>query len=522
MQLMQQRKQPTARAILTLAAVMSMSVAGPVTAQRGTDPRHKEFPIAAEPLMAVVSLNKQRVSIYAGGNKVLQAPVSTGQKGYETPAGIYSVIEKNREHYSNLYDDAAMPFMQRLTWSGIALHAGALPGYPASHGCIRMPHEFAEQLFDLSKMGMRVVVVRDDMSPVDFAHPALFKPGPIRSEGSIAPVADRPSNDMASSATGGAGAGQTWRSIAASKAAAAATAAARSDAAARTSSRARSEAAPFFKKIRIAEGAKLRAESLVREAERTLESAGSPQAKQIAEEQRASALERLAAAQNDLAAVSAEGQAKIDAATAARDEAKAAETAKAAAYDEAKAAEAKLAPVSVFISRKTQRLYVRQAFQPVFESPVTIADAEVPIGTSIFTAVAYANGEGDLRWTAFSMYDAPGVADHGPTRRHTQRNGGPTRTDVDTAKHALERISIPQDAIDRINEIISPRSSLIISDEALSRETGKGTDFIVLMSGEPQGGIKMRRRSPDSSSSRYRPFFPPRSYGNGASPLLWW
>jgi hypothetical protein len=326
---------------------------------------------------------------------------------------------------------------------------------------------------------------------------------------------------VASSATGGAGAGQTWRSIAAAKAAAVATAAARADAAARASSKARSEAAPFFKKMRLAEGVKLRAEALVRQAERALESADSPQAMQAAEEHRANALERLAAAQNNLAAISAEGQAKIDAATAARDEAKAAEIAKAAALDEAKAAETKLAPVSVFISRKTQRLYVRQALQSVFESPVTITDPETPIGTTIFAAVAYANDGADLRWTALSMYGAS-VADYASTGRHTQRNGGPTRTDIDAAKHALERISIPQDAIDRINEIISPRSSLIISDEALSRETSKGTDFIVLMSGEPQGGIKMRRRSPNSSYSRYRPFFPPRSYGNGASPLLWW
>jgi hypothetical protein len=91
-------------------------------------------------------------------------------------------------------------------------------------------------------------------------------------------------------------------------------------------------------------------------------------------------------------------------------------------------------------------------------------------------------------------------------------------TDIDMAKRALERISIPQDAIDRINEIVSPRSSLIISDEALSRETGKGTDFIVLMSGEPQGGIKMRRRSPGSSYRRYRPF--PPYYEK--KPFFWW
>ena len=141
--------------------------------------------------MAVISLNDQRVTIYDAGGKILRAPVSTGRTGYETPAGIYSVIEKNREHYSNLYDDASMPFMQRITWSGIALHAGVLPGQPASHGCIRLPHRFAEQIFDMTKLGMRVVVVRDDMSPIDIAHPALFKPGPVRSEAALAPTSGR-------------------------------------------------------------------------------------------------------------------------------------------------------------------------------------------------------------------------------------------------------------------------------------------------------------------------------------------
>ena len=137
---------------------------------------------AGAPLMAVISLNDQRITVYDAQGKILQAPVSTGRREYETPAGVYSILEKNREHYSNLYDDASMPFMQRITWSGIALHAGALPGYPASHGCIRLPHRVAEELFELTKIGMRVVVVRDDMNPVEIAHPALFKPGAIRSE----------------------------------------------------------------------------------------------------------------------------------------------------------------------------------------------------------------------------------------------------------------------------------------------------------------------------------------------------
>src|SRR5689334_2803947 len=117
------------------------------------------------PLMAIVALREQRISIYDADGKILQAPVSTGQTGYETPAGIYSVIQKEAEHHSNLYDDASMPFMQRITWSGIALHAGPLPGYAASHGCVRMPHDFARRLFDLTKVGMRVIVARHDVVP---------------------------------------------------------------------------------------------------------------------------------------------------------------------------------------------------------------------------------------------------------------------------------------------------------------------------------------------------------------------
>ena len=98
---------------------------------------------AGEPVMAVVSLHSQRITVYDANGWILQAPVSSGQKGRETPAGIFSVIQKEAEHYSNLYDDAYMPHMQRVTWSGIALHGGPLPGYAASHGCIRMPYDLS-------------------------------------------------------------------------------------------------------------------------------------------------------------------------------------------------------------------------------------------------------------------------------------------------------------------------------------------------------------------------------------------
>ena len=121
--------------------------------------------------MAIVSLRSQRITIYDADGWTMRAPVSSGQAGRETPAGIFSVIQKDAEHHSNLYDDAYMPHMQRLTWSGIALHGGPLPGHPASHGCIRLPYDFAAHLFDLTKLGMRVIVAPSDVAPVPITHP---------------------------------------------------------------------------------------------------------------------------------------------------------------------------------------------------------------------------------------------------------------------------------------------------------------------------------------------------------------
>jgi hypothetical protein len=142
----------------------------------------------------------------------------------------------------------------------------------------------------------------------------------------------------------------------------------------------------------------------------------------------------------------------------------------------------------VFISRKTQRLYVRQAFDPVLEVPVTIQDPGRPIGTYVFTATGNIDGTADLRWTVVSLR-------HGDSRVAAARNvpdAEPPPADASGAKAALDRIAIPAEAVDRIAGIISPRSSVIVSDEALSPETGKGTEFVVVMNDEPQGGIKTR------------------------------
>jgi hypothetical protein len=501
------RRRLGAFVLQAMVGLMVASLAGPAAAQRSGD--FGRFQTAGVPVMAIVSLSRQRVAVYDARGKMLEAPVSTGKTGYDTPPGIYSVIQKNRDHYSNLYDDAAMPFMQRITWSGIALHAGALPGYPASHGCIRMPHEFAGQLFDLTRMGMRVVVVRDDMSPVDFAHPALFKPGPVGpSPTQLGAHVENVSVALA----------PTRRSIAAAKAVAAEVAAMKAQEARRASVRARQEAAEFLEKLEVAEEAKTRAEATIEEAERLLEMEGSSGFGQKLNAIKAKAHERLAGAQAQIDAIHAEGKAEIDAAFAAREEAKAARAANVAAQNEAKLVADQMAPVSVFISRKTQRLYVRQAFEPLFESAVTIRDPGVPIGTTIFTALNYTGKDAaDLRWSALSMY-ADAASPKLASGFLRSRGGGSARTNADAAKAALERIAMPQDAIDRINELISPGSSLIISDETTSRETGKGTDFVVLMSGEPQGGIKRRPRNPYIARGYDGPFPP----GGNPSPFFWW
>lgn len=116
------------------------------------------------PTVIVVSLPEQRLHVYRDGQRVGVSTVSSGKPGHDTPTGAFPILQKKRTHRSNLYDDAPMPYMQRLTWDGIALHAGRNPGYPASHGCIRLPHAFAEQLFTLTERDNTLVVVADDSS----------------------------------------------------------------------------------------------------------------------------------------------------------------------------------------------------------------------------------------------------------------------------------------------------------------------------------------------------------------------
>ena len=444
------------RAVVTLATMAAlMALTGgavakqPRQAVEATAPRE-----AGDPIMAIVSIKSQQVTFYDADGWILRAPVSTGTTGRETPAGVFAVVEKDKDHHSTMYDDAWMPNMQRITWNGIALHGGPLPGYAASHGCVRMPYDFAEKLFDKTQIGMRVIISPDDAAPVDFSHPALFQPN-AQALAAAPGHADTLSLD----------------------ADAAATAADEAKKAAATAAR---EAAPVAASLRKLEAAKSRADAELAYANKVLAGAKTDQAKAKAADLQQKAATKATDAATQLETAKADGKAKVDAAASAKDAAKAAAAKKA---DTAKAAtEAKLAlePVSVYVSRATQKLYVRrnthkpwpdggEVFDSSIEVPVTIRDPDQPIGTHIFTAMA--GSDKGLRWSVVTI-------DNG-----------------DDAKDALDRITIPQDVLDRIAPTAAARSSIIISDEPLSRETNYRTEFVAVLSNQPQGGFITRKPS---------------------------
>jgi len=434
-------------ALTTLAAGATARQARPAAATEATAPRE-----AGEPIMAIVSIKSQQVTFYDADGWILRAPVSTGTTGRETPAGVFAVIEKDKDHHSTLYDDAWMPNMQRITWNGIALHGGPLPGYAASHGCVRMPYDFAEKLFDKTWIGMRVIISPIDSAPVEFSHPALFVPNADA-------VAAAPAR-------------------AETLAREAAEAAQTADEAKKAAATAARESASLATSLRKLEWLKPRADAELAVADKAVAAAKTDQARVRAEELKQKAAAKAAETRTQLDTAKADTKPKLDAAAAAKDAAKAAETRKAAAAKAASEAQLALEPVSVYISRATQKLYVRrnthkpwpdggEVFDATIEVPVTIRNSDRPIGTHVFTAMAR-NGSG-LRWTAVTIDDG------------------------DDARDALDRIAIPQDVLDRIAPTALPRSSIIISDEPLSRETNYRTEFVTVLNNQPQGGFVTRR-----------------------------
>jgi hypothetical protein len=323
------------------------------------------------PLQIIISIADQRVSLFDNGALIARSAVSTGTQGRPTPLGVFSVISKQRWHRSNIYSAAPMPYMQRLTWSGIALHAGVVPGRPASHGCIRLKNDFAIRLWHLTKRGTRVIIAHDDVQPVEITNPHLFKPKA---------VSGSPQFQIATVAGKSIGTAATTHG------------------------------------------------SLVSNAE-TPEATG----------------------------LEVPGSAP------------------------AAAAPKKIVPISVFVSRKASKLFVRQGFSPLFDVAVKIENQEEPLGTHVFTAMEFQSEGADMRWTVVSIpEESPRMSEATKAREAPAKQTALSVPSPDKANAALNRIEIPQDTVERISQLLTPASSLIISDNGFSHETGKDTDFIVV------------------------------------------
>jgi lipoprotein-anchoring transpeptidase ErfK/SrfK len=502
------------------------------------------------PLFLMVSLKKQRVTVYDSNNeRVAEAPISSGRIGFATPTGVFTVLEKNRVHFSNLYDSAPMPNMQRITWSGVALHAGDLPGYPASHGCIRLPRNFSQQLFGMTKLGTRVVISREPVEPASFNHAKMFAAYPPESietaaidrpepgaavqtvsvestnpgamtqtldiaaaDGAEAPPAISPLHAKrkaeklaAEVAFEAAKAGKTALEDAAKVAVADA------DAAKLGIRAANVEVAKLEKALRSAQADRDKGDRQLADYTRKYSGAGAlPADEQAAAAEEERLLETNALALSD--AVDA-AQRAVEAAKQSVREAEA----QAAAIDQKrrdaiaalsdanvkvrttgvavanlKATEAlRKYPVSVYISRKAGRLYVRQNQKPVFEAPVTFDNPDQPLGTHVYSAVEYGNAaKTEMRWNVVSIPAT--VANAKPDTRsrleklkakvqeRDQQVPAPVAAIRQTPQAALERVTVDEASREQIVDAMKPGSSVIITDHGISNETGKFTDFIVL------------------------------------------
>jgi lipoprotein-anchoring transpeptidase ErfK/SrfK len=333
------------------------------------------------PLSIIVSLDQQQLTLYSDGEPIAVSRVSSGRPGHSTPTGVFSIIEKDRWHHSNLYEDAPMYFMQRLTWSGVALHQGVVPDYPASHGCIRLPEAFAQRLWRMTKLGVRVIVTHRAAEPVAISHPRLFQPAHEEAVAAGEPVTPAQRVEAA------------FNNDASQR---------------RPSADVKATPSTVFAQNLITPPAASTSDGV---------NSAQPPAHPIPQAPSTASL--------------------------------------------------KPGPISVLISRKEGRLFVRKGFQPVFDVPVSVERPAEPIGTHVFTALAAKGDPDTVQWTVVTVPD---------TEAAKAKAAGANLT----AATALDRVTLPADAVDRISSLMSAGASLIITDQGLGPETGAGTDFIVL------------------------------------------
>jgi len=460
-------------------------------------------------LQIFISINQEKLHLYSDGKEIAEALVATGLPGHATPMGAFSILSKDRYHHSNIYSNAPMPFMQRITWSGVAMHEGVGVGHPASHGCIRMPHEFAARLWVITKLGIRVIIEREELKPVGFADPHLFVRKDTKSSTAAAlppPVQTAQSIDTAKATDA-----ETPRSIAIAAndpppAAQAATVAdppgdsvdppakaddppvvkdaddppaAANDAAASGPAKAESDGAAASEPANPAAPAAAAAPAeAVAPAAPAAAASAPPETAQPALAAQPASPELRGSDDTTATIVAPEEDFPLP-------PPKPASAMQSAAENHAQ--------IAVFVSRKTKRIYVRQHFTPLFDAPVTIADPDKPLGTHVFTAMGVLDDGTTLRWNVVTLpSDAPKSRGGEPMRRIDRLVKGryreqpqlvaekPVATAPSTPEAALARIDMPPLVRDLIGELIVPGSSLVVSDQGLGEETGEDTDFIVL------------------------------------------
>jgi lipoprotein-anchoring transpeptidase ErfK/SrfK len=510
------------------------------------------------PLIIAISIDRQILKIYDANGTFAETPISTGVRGHATPMGIFSVIQKHKYHRSNIYSGAPMPYMQRITWSGIAMHAGVLPGYPASHGCIRMPMNFAVKMWGWTRMGARVIITPGELAPESFSHPLLAaqKTAPAAAaapQTNIAVTAKSDKEAIADAAIKPAFSevnlelkstvGHHFKRSAASKAAVSATlrdqihtadaSGALSERRSVTVTDAPVASNPAMKAAGNAEAPTAIAAGDTKpeaaeadaldQADTKSASAEVQSPAQPADEgaNRELPVSESARAENatpepakaetaEIADVKVEMSKSETAEAIDKPEAQVNPAADAGAVipdmkkdqarpsDPEQAAAPKPDPliatapkrggqIAVFVSKKDGKLYVRQNFAPLFDVPVAIAPSDRPLGTHVFTAQIDKDDANLLHWSVVSMpVAARNAVRQDEDERASRRRKTTGAIEVkpapapDSAAEALDRLTIPADAMTRIVEALATGGSIIVSDQGINAgETGEGTDFII-------------------------------------------
>jgi hypothetical protein len=456
------------------------------------------------PLIIAISIEKQVLKIYDANGAFAETPISTGMRGYSTPMGVFSVIQKHKYHRSNIYSGAPMPYMQRITWSGVAMHAGILPGYPASHGCIRMPMNFAVKMWGWTRMGARVVITPGDLAPESFSHPLLAtqKISPAAAAQTNVDVAVTTKSDKAAIAGPAVSPAFSEASLelkstvghdlawpASSTSAVSPTLREQTRTADASSALSRSPAAVIDAPVASNPAAKADGDVKANDAEAASAKPETQDAdvKSVAlvtaddkadhvKPSEASAAEARPAEGNSSAATNANPV--IPDVT--KDQARPSDQDKAAAPKRS-------GQIAVFVSRKDGKLYVRQNFAPLFEVPVTIAPSDRPLGTHLFTAQTDKDDANLLHWSVVSLPVVtrnPAWLDEDQAAARRRKTTGAIEVkpapEPESATEALDRLTIPADAMTRIAEALSTGGSIIVSDQSINAgETGEGTDFII-------------------------------------------